>query len=499
MGERSTGGLAALAGAAFVAVVAFAIAFAVSSAGGQDRPAAAPARVAAAPPRAAAPPAPAAVPSSRIDWGRVSQLRRLRHSTTVRAALRRMWLAGAIGRDGYLDARRTLWRATRTLQRLRGARARELAAALAVPRRLAQRDMLTSGRLRLVLLTVRRNAHFWANAPFPAAGKRVSFARDPIVFRYEPGQGLHVHMLGTAGKVNGLARDCAYRPQRCNRPRLRAALARLLAISSRRDGFVAWESLYRYGGGTPPWISAMTQGTAIQALARGARALDERALLQPARSALGAFERRAPTGVLAPDGSYAMYSFAPRLRILNGFLQAITGLYDLAVTGGNQRARRLFQRGDRAARRMLASFDTGAWSLYLQGGREADAGYHRLTLMFLRNLCRRTRARLYCGEARKHGAYERQPPRIGIARLRGVRTRRPVRIAFALSKVADVRIAVASRRGAVVLRRARLRRGVHDVTWTPPRRGRYRLQIVATGLSGPRGLAVRDFSVQRRR
>lgn len=507
--------LPALAGAVCVAAAAFAVALALASLGRNEPPAmrhAAPVALASASAAqalmevadvvGAATQQLAAQRARRVAHARTLELRRLSRSLTVRAALRRMWLAGAINRARYLHARGTLWRAERTLHRLRGARARELAAVLALPARLAQRRLLTSSRLSLVLLTVRRNAQFWAAAPFPVAGKRITFARDPVVFRYEGGQGLHVHMLGTAGKVNGLARDCAHRPTRCNRPRLRLALARLLQVSSRRGGFVAWESLYRYGGGTPPWISAMTQGTAIQALARGARALDEPALLQQARRALGAFEQPPPVGisVRAPGGrSYLMYSFAPRLRIINGFLQAITGVHDLATVSGSARARRIFGRGDRAARAMLASFDTGAWSLYHQGGRETNLEYHRLTAAFLRNLCRRTRARIYCGEARRLGIYERQPPRIGVVRLRGLRTRRPVRIAFALSKVSDVRVAMASRSGAVVLRRARLGRGAHDITWVPRRRGRYRLQIVATGLSGPRGVAVRDLVVHPRR
>jgi hypothetical protein len=240
----------------------------------------------------------------------------------------------------------------------------------------------------------------------------------------------------------------------------------------------------------------MTQGTAIQALARGARALHEHRWLLTARRALGAFEQPPPVGVAAPGGSYVMYSFAPDLRILNGFLQAITGLHDLAAVSHSARARRLFARGDRAARAMLASFDTGAWSLYLQGGHETDLNYHRLTAAFLRNLCRRTRAGAYCAEAHRLGVYERQPPRIGVDRLVRLRTRRAVRIAFSLSKVSDVRVAVAGRGGAVLLRSGRLPRGGHDLTWTPPARGRYRLQIVATGLSGPRGVAVRELVVR---
>ena len=78
---------------------------------------------------------------------------------------------------------------------------------------------------------------------------------------------------------------------------------------------------------------------------------------------------------------------SPGLRVLNGFLQANTGLYDFAQLTGDAEARRLFKAGDRAARREIPKFDTGAWSLYSLGGRESDLGYHRLVRDFLDNLC----------------------------------------------------------------------------------------------------------------
>ena len=58
--------------------------------------------------------------------------------------------------------------------------------------------------------------------------------------------------------------------------------------------------------------------------------------------------------------------------------QSLVGLYDLAHATGDPRAQRLFAAGDRAARREIPRYDTGAWSLYSLGGRESDLGYHRL-------------------------------------------------------------------------------------------------------------------------
>ena len=86
----------------------------------------------------------------------------------------------------------------------------------------------------------------------------------------------------------------------------------------------------------------MSQATAAQALARGAEALGRDDYRRAALSALGAFDAPAPTGVAA-GGQYVMYSFDPGLRILNGFLQSVIGLHDVADLTGSTRARRLYR------------------------------------------------------------------------------------------------------------------------------------------------------------
>jgi hypothetical protein len=195
-----------------------------------------------------------------------------------------------------------------------------------------------------------------------------------------------------------------------------------------------------------------------------------------------------------------MYSFAPRMRILNGFLQAVTGLHDLAVLSGSRRAQRLFRRGERAARATVRVFDTGAWSLYSARGPESSLGYHQLVRGFLHNLCRRTHRWAYCGAARRFGRYLRQPPRIAVAPLRDVRAGRGRTIAFWLSKVSRVTVVVvrragrAGRAGVVMRTNLDLARGGHSLRWTPFRAGRYEVVVTAVGLSGPR--AQRRVSVR---
>jgi len=290
----------------------------------------------------------------------------------------------------------------------------------------------------------------------------------------------------------------------CRRQALRRLLDRMVALGSDRGGFVAWEYLFAFGSGAPPWISGMTQATGAQALARGRRVLGDPRYAHAARRALGAFEQPPPTGVgvdVAGGTRYTMYSFDPSLRILNGELQAVIGLRDTATLLHDARAWRLYAAGERVARGAVAAFDTGAWSLYSQGGRESTLGYHRLLGGFLDGLCRRTGVRTYCATGRRFARYVREPPRVALARLRGARVRRATTIRFSLSKISRVRLFVWDRSGLEVRRDLRLARGEHGVRWVPALRGRHFVKIVATGPAGTRAVVrrtVRAKVVSRR-
>jgi len=49
---------------------------------------------------------------------------------------------------------------------------------------------------------------------------------------------------------------------------------------------VAWEYMFHFGGGAPPWISGMADATGIQALGRAADLLDRPDYLKTARRAV---------------------------------------------------------------------------------------------------------------------------------------------------------------------------------------------------------------------
>src|SRR5207248_4550651 len=143
----------------------------------------------------------------------------------------------------------------------------------------------------------------------------------------------------------------------------------------------------------PPWTSGLSQGTGLQVLSRAWSRFKDPTYLHAAQQALGVFEKAPPQGVRVgtrAGAHYAEYTYAPGDRILNGFIQALVGLYDFASLTGDPLGRSLFEAGDAEARLEVPRYDTGAWSLYDQYG-ESNLNYHELVTEFLEHLCSRTR------------------------------------------------------------------------------------------------------------
>ena len=46
----------------------------------------------------------------------------------------------------------------------------------------------------------------------------------------------------------------------------------MLPLAASRNGALTWEYLFQFENGSPPWTSAMSQGTAIEALTRASKA-----------------------------------------------------------------------------------------------------------------------------------------------------------------------------------------------------------------------------------
>jgi heparosan-N-sulfate-glucuronate 5-epimerase len=143
----------------------------------------------------------------------------------------------------------------------------------------------------------------------------------------------------------------------------------------------------------PPWFSAMSQGQAASLFVRAAETLGQPELLQEARRAIGSLV--APESVLVaatPEGPVLQeYPTDPPAHVLNGWIWALWGLYDVAVTSDDAGARAAFRQGVDTLVARLPLYEVGrGWSrydLYPHPIRNvASPFYHRLHVEQLRAL-----------------------------------------------------------------------------------------------------------------
>jgi hypothetical protein len=121
----------------------------------------------------------------------------------------------------------------------------------------------------------------------------------------------------------------------------------------------------------PPWYSAMAQGEAASLLCRAAVSLDRPELAQAAeRAASSLVSPDSPVVAATDDGPVLQeYPTDPPAHVLNGWIFALWGLYDVALAGGGlaARARADFERGVETLVARLPRYDTGrqgSWSRY---------------------------------------------------------------------------------------------------------------------------------------
>lgn len=406
---------------------------------------------------------------------------------TVGSELRKLLADGAIDQATF-DADLAIFRdVKRRARRATGTRRAELRGVLATAQGMAARRQLRAGRLHPIFLTLQRNAEWWSSQPLPATGARVSFEGSELIWQYVSGQGLQIHPLANFGRLNALAKG-----SRRNNARNAQLLDELMAVAVPRGGGLAWEYYFSFDGGKPPWVSGLAQGTGLQAIARSGIKLGRLPELLPSiQRGLELFERRPPTGVRVETDAgvhYAQYSFWPDLRIVNGFIQSLVGLHDVAELTGDPRAAQLFADGEAGARSELPAFDTGAWSLYSRGAitRESDLHYHTLTRDFLAGLCDRTGTAVYCDAEARFTEYLTLPPELRL-HTRRVRGGRDATLRFSLSKISRAAVTVTAPDGERVLSVAAgtVGRGTRSVSWDVPRKaGTYVVRVDATDLAG---------------
>ncbi len=338
---------------------------------------------------------------------RAPKTRPRRPAPTVASVLSKLRRNRAISAGLYQQYSAAYGSALGTVTKLRGTPARELGAVIANVRAMAAAGKLTPGRLPAVFDTLQRNIKWWKSGSIPAADQLIEFPGSGVVWEYYPGQGIELQVLATFGKADGLyTAGASYYSQ------MLSLVSEMIPLATRRGGGMTWEYYFNFDGGTPPWTSAMSQGTGIEALTRAYKATGQTYYLGLAHQALPILTLAPTLGVAVktPRGTrFVQYSFAPGAKILNAFLQTLIGLYDYAQASGDPLAQQLFAAGNTEAQWEVPQYDTGRWSLY-QPGVLDSISYHQLVTGFLQELCSRTGANVYCTTAQHFTGYMNNPP-----------------------------------------------------------------------------------------
>jgi hypothetical protein len=431
---------------------------------------------------------------------------RVSRVVTVTAALQSLQRSGQIAQATYLQYQRAFAAAKRSLSRLSGTRREELGAVLANVEAMAAKGQLIVSRLPVVFETVQRNREWWTTRYLPGSGERVGFAGSRLVWEHYAGQGIEIQWLGTFGEANGyyLSHDTTA---------LREVLDEAVALATHRAGGIAWEYLFEFDGGVPPWSSGLSQGTALQALSRAYSRTHEAQYMDAASEALGVFRVRPSAGVLVrtrAGSHYLEYTYAPQERILNGFIQSLVGLYEYAKLTADPEGQALFEAGDAEARAETPHYDTGAWSLYDQHS-ESDLSYHELLAEFLEHLCEKTGTgeplatvhapipgdEIYCTTAKRFREDVKTTPAISLlTQTLGTGTRAGVQLR--LSKIATVGMTIRLGGHTVWTNTATVEGGKPRLLWvTPGKPGAYTVLLKARDLAGNEASATGTIALSK--
>ncbi len=429
---------------------------------------------------------------------------------TVTAALQALERSGAITQVSYRGYQGAFSAAKSSLRKLTGTRAAELGAVVANVETMASKGRLIASRLPIVFTTLERNKQWWTTERLLGADQRVSFSGSRLVWEYYPGQGIEIQWLATFGEANGYFLDK-------DTTALEEVLNEAIPLATQRAGGIAWEYMFQFDGGSPPWTSGLSQGTALQVLARAWSKTHEPQYLTAAQQALGIFKTGPQTGVrvkTAAGAHYLEYTYAPSERILNGFIQSLVGLYEYTKLTGDPLGQQLFEAGDAEAREEVPHYNTGAWSMYDQHS-ESDLNYHELLAEFLEHLCEKTGRGeplaaatpgvsaaqipgddVYCTTAKEFREDEKTPPVVELL-TKNLRTSERAGVQIKLSKVSTLSMTVKLGERTVWSNSATVEGGKPRMLWvTPSKPGLYTVVVKARDLAGNEEVADGAIAVK---
>jgi hypothetical protein len=183
-------------------------------------------------------------------------------------------------------------------------------------------------------------------------------------------------------------------------------------------GFSVWNHHFDFEYRSPlraPWFSGLAQGQGISLLVRAHLETKDDRYLDAARRAFKCLQAQVSEGgVIFTDGAghrwIEEYIVDPPTHILNGFMWASWGAYDLALATGDAAVRNVWEDSIETLKANLHLFDGGYWSLYEQSGTRmkmmASPFYHRLHIVQLRVMARLTGEPIFTEFANRWSLYQ---------------------------------------------------------------------------------------------
>lgn len=269
---------------------------------------------------------------------------------------------------------------------------------------MARRRMISASRVTPLFVTLKYNAQWFKDNGARPYGTDRRFKGSKIIFQYFSGSGWQFHPLSNFSRLNAVWTIDDKPSNRASRKYAKE----LIRWGAMRGKALVWEYYFSFSGSAAPFISSISQGTAIQSLARVGYRNNNKGIIRAAIRGATAFNTPAPRGLrVRRDHGYHYLGYSGRkdLIILNMFLQSIDAIHDFAIITNNRKGRWLFAQGVAAAKVETPKFDTGSWSLYSLSGEKSDLHYHLLTITFLSKLCKDTKEDVFCDTRDKFQSY----------------------------------------------------------------------------------------------
>jgi hypothetical protein len=264
---------------------------------------------------------------------------------------------------------KTLADAKALATRLGGSRAVALNAIIKSATQIGNQAAFSPELARIVFLEMQSNVTYLASNALPSSGTRIRI--DGVVYESYTGQGLRIQPLGTYFAIlepgQGIVSEGG----------VGAAMTSAQKIVLTDDDSYTLPYLFSWMGHGPNWQSAMAEGVAASAgLSAWNRTGDDTFLDSAMRFGNGALD----DAITVENNGlwFPLYVFAPSYRVLNGHMQAVLSMNDLADATGDDGFADAFNRGVATTKAVLPKYDTGGWGRYAIG---EDAPVKYMTLM----------------------------------------------------------------------------------------------------------------------